>query len=435
MINLGSESEFVEFKKSTNELNEAMNSISAMLNKNGRGTIYFGVKNNGDAIGQQTSDNSLRDVSRKIYEDIKPTIYPFIHYLEGTPGVIVVEFSGQDKPYSSKGKFYMRTFDEDKQIDIKELLKIIFHTDTSNLIWEKLETKEIVEDIDTNLFNDFLKKANECGRIKENDEDIFSNLKKLDLITNNHLNNAGRVLFSKNKPLTLKLCVYASDEKLSFVDILRYEGNIFELSKKGQDYIKEHINYEAKIINDKRVEVPEIPLVAIREAVLNSLVHSSFSETINNEIYITPSVVSVFNPGAFPAGYDPDDFAFNGVESILRNPIISKVLYYSNDVDSWATGFRRIFKVCKENNVKVTYSKKNQGFEIVFHRRHSNITEDETLILNEITNNPNVTIKELANLTRKSLRTVQNIINSIKDKGLIEREGSKKSGKWIIKNL
>ncbi len=434
MINLGSETEFVEFKKSTSELNEAMNSISAMLNKNGKGTIYFGVKNNGDAIGQETSDNSLRDVSRKIYEDIKPTIYPFIHYLEGTPGVIVVEFSGQDRPYSSKGKFYMRSFDEDKQIDIKELLKLIFHNDSSNVIWEKLETEETIKDVDFNLFNNYLKKAFECGRIKENDNDLLSNLKKIGLITNNHLNNAGRVLFSKNKPLTLKLCVYASDEKLSFIDILRYEGNIFELVKKGQDYIKEHINYKADIINDKRVEVPEIPLEAIREAVLNSFVHSSFSETMNNEIYITPTAVSIFNPGSFPSGYEPNDFAFNGVESILRNPIISKALYYSNDIDSWATGFRRIFKICDKNNVKVTYAKKNQGFEIIFHRINSMITEDEKIILNEIANNPNITANELSIKTNKSSRTIQTIMNHLKEKGLIEREGSKKNGKWILKN-
>ena len=310
MINFGKETEYIEFKKSTSELNEAMQSISAMLNKNGKGKIYFGVKNNGDAIGQQISDNTLRDISRKIYENIKPTIYPSIHEVENTPGVIEVEFIGQDKPYSAKEKFYIRSFDEDKQIDIKELLKLIYHNNSSNIIWEKLETDESIEDIDKDLFLDYLERARKCGRINDTNNDIPTNLKKLRLLTNNHLNNAGRVLFSKNKPLTLKLCVFASDAKLSFIDIQRFEGNIFELAKKGQDYIKEHINYEAKIINDKRIEVPEIPLSAIREAVLNSLVHSSFLETTYNEIYLTPSVVSIFNPGTFPSGYDPIDFAF-----------------------------------------------------------------------------------------------------------------------------
>ena len=66
MLNLGLESEVLEFKKSTSELNEGIISIVAMLNKSGKGTLYFGVKNNGDAVGQPYSENTLRDISRKI---------------------------------------------------------------------------------------------------------------------------------------------------------------------------------------------------------------------------------------------------------------------------------------------------------------------------------------------------------------------------------
>ena len=98
MINIGKESELVEFKKSTGELNEGIVSIVSMLNKHGKGTLYFGVKNNGDAIGQMISDNTLRDISRKIYEDINPKIYPSIHEMENMPGVIEVDFIGHDKP-------------------------------------------------------------------------------------------------------------------------------------------------------------------------------------------------------------------------------------------------------------------------------------------------------------------------------------------------
>lgn len=72
-MNLGIESEKIEFKKSTSELIEGVISISAMLNKHGEGIVYFGVKNNGDVIGQKDiNENTLRDVSRKIAEGIKP---------------------------------------------------------------------------------------------------------------------------------------------------------------------------------------------------------------------------------------------------------------------------------------------------------------------------------------------------------------------------
>lgn len=62
-MNLGSESETVEFKKSTGEHKEALQAISAMLNKHGRGELYFGVKDNGDVIGQDVSDATLRQMT------------------------------------------------------------------------------------------------------------------------------------------------------------------------------------------------------------------------------------------------------------------------------------------------------------------------------------------------------------------------------------
>lgn len=349
------------------------------------------------------------------------------------PGIIKVDFFGNDKPYSANGRFYLRVFDEDKQLDVTELLKIINHSDSSNALWEKLETEETIDDVDEELLKKYIEKANSCGRIKELYSDKSSVLKKLGLITNDKLNNAGRILFSKNKPLVLKLAVFASDEKLTFIDINRYEGNLFELNIKGQQYIREHINYSAEIQGSKRIEKPEIPEEVIREAVLNSLCHSSFDSTINNEIYITPTKVVIFNPGCFPSGYEPDDFAYKGVESILRNPLISKILYYSNDVDSWATGFRRIFSLCKKENIKYSYTKKNQGFEIVFYRKICTLLDDELIVINAIKDNEKITTTELAKILGKSRQAVQLIINNLKATGVVERIGSNKTGFWKIK--
>jgi len=432
MKNIGKETEFVEFKKTTSEMKEAMISISSMLNKNCKGTLYFGVKDSGEAVGQQISKETLRDISKSVASDIRPTIYPSIHELEDYPGVIEVKFFGYDRPYSCKGKFYIRSYDEDRQLDINELLKLINHTDSSNMIWEKMESDETIDDVDEDLLKEYIIKANKCGRINE----IYSSkkevLKKLMLINNNYLNNAGRVLFSKNKPLTLKLAVFKTDEKLSFIDIQRYEGNLFQLAKKGQEYIKEHINYNGTIINDKRVEKSEIPEESIREVVINSLCHSSFDETMNNEIYITPTRVVIFNPGSFPSGYEPKDFAFNGVESILRNPIIARTLYYSNDIDSWATGFRRVYTECKENNVKISYIMKENGFEFIFYR-NQNIDEIPTKILEILSKDKNVSTSEISKELNISRRTIQYHINKLKEEGIIERLGSKKTGYWKIK--
>ena len=78
-MNLGIETETLEFKKSTGELKEAVQSICAILNKHQHGELYFGVKSDGTVIGQVVTEESLREVSQKIKNFIEPKIYPEIN--------------------------------------------------------------------------------------------------------------------------------------------------------------------------------------------------------------------------------------------------------------------------------------------------------------------------------------------------------------------
>ena len=68
------ESETVELKKSTSELKEALKSIVSILNKHGKGEIWFGIKPNGEVIGQTVTEKTLRDISKAISDKIEPKI-------------------------------------------------------------------------------------------------------------------------------------------------------------------------------------------------------------------------------------------------------------------------------------------------------------------------------------------------------------------------
>ena len=105
---------------------EAMISISSILNKHHRGKIYFGLKNDGIPFGFTVTDSTVRDVSRKIFEAIRPQVIPTVmsEILDGRE-VIVVEFQGDDVPYSAFGKYYIRTADEDRELSPSELRKIM----------------------------------------------------------------------------------------------------------------------------------------------------------------------------------------------------------------------------------------------------------------------------------------------------------------------
>lgn len=114
-----------------------MISISSILNKHGIGTLYFGVKPNGDICGQDVSESSLRDESRSVYESIRPQIYPAIEevVLDGKH-LIKVEFNGNNTPYSAAGRYYLRTSDEDREVTPEEL-KNFFVSNEYREKWEK----------------------------------------------------------------------------------------------------------------------------------------------------------------------------------------------------------------------------------------------------------------------------------------------------------
>lgn len=117
-MNFGQETEEVEFKESTNELKEGIRSLVSMLNKSQHGTLYFGVKDNGDAIGQQIGKQTIRDISQAISTNIESAVIPTISIVEGTPEnkqVIKIEVSGTDIPYSAYGQYLIRSADEDKK--------------------------------------------------------------------------------------------------------------------------------------------------------------------------------------------------------------------------------------------------------------------------------------------------------------------------------
>lgn len=124
---LGMKSETIDFKESLNNLDKGIISLSAMLNKHGEGTLYFGVKNDGTIVGQtQINENTHIVISRRISEGIEPQIIPHISLeLINDLEVIKVFVRGNDIPYSAFEIYYSRSFDEDKKLDIAGLKALI----------------------------------------------------------------------------------------------------------------------------------------------------------------------------------------------------------------------------------------------------------------------------------------------------------------------
>ena len=335
-----------------------------------------------------------------------------------------VNFSGSKKPYASKGVYYIRIADEDRVLQPHELRQLFEYN--KNISWDAELTDYTVNDIDVKSLETFYKKATACGRLKEEEFDVSRILVKLGLMKKDRLTNAAYYLFSKNDPIVLKMAIFATDEKLTFLDINRVSGNIINLIDIANDYIKKNIRWKADIIEMKRVETPEVPLKALREIICNSFAHARYNSSTEHEITIHPSKIKIYNPGEFPIGYKPEDFIVDNLESIVRNPLILKTLFLSDDVETYGSGFRRVYDECKINDVITEYVLSREGFSFIFIRSVVNgvvndvankeMSKDEQLVLRLLKENPNLTASKIAELINKNSRTIKRITNELKNK-------------------
>lgn len=442
-MNLGKESEVLEFKESTGERKEACESIVAMVNKHGYGVLYFGVFDNGDIKGQMVSDSTLRDIAETITREIEPKITPTIQsiVIEGK-NIIKINFSGTQKPYSAYGKFLIRVGTQNRKMSRDELVRLIKENDYS-LNWEKETTKCSLEEIDDETLKRFYRESVNCGRLEMEEYNKTSLLTILGLLSNGMLTNAGKALFGKNANIGLKVASFATDEKITFNDLKLFKGNIYNLINEAMTYLKNKINWRVEIESTKRYEKPEIPIAALREMVINAFAHANYKNDPEIEINIHPNKITIFNPGSFPDNLTPYDFIEKDISSIKRNPLILETLFRCKDVEKSGTGYKRMNKLCLEENIKWSFENTAYGFYFTFYRNveqpHVLVTdyieelnEEEKIILRLIKEDSKILKTDLAKAINKSEKTVQRHTNSLIEKGYLLRIGNNQYGYWEV---
>ncbi len=311
-MHLYKETETVEFKKSTGELKEGIISIVAMLNKHNRGELYFGVRNDGVVVGQDITDKTLRDISQAISNHIEPELRPS---------------------------------------------------------WDSSPSDKCIDDIDEAELVRFIEKSNANGRMDYSYVSIEDVLTRLDLIKEGRITNTARIMFCRNSGLEMQMAIFATNERLTFNDIKHESGTVTELVSVAEKYIKNNIKWRVELNGSiERKEIPEVPVDAVREALVNSFCHRDYRMSQNNEVSIYKNRIEIYNPGTFPHGLTPQDFIEGSERSVKRNPQLAQMLYYSKEVESFGTGLRRITVACKNAGVKVEFQMLKTGFVVVFYR-------------------------------------------------------------------
>ncbi|MCD8120289.1 MAG: putative DNA binding domain-containing protein, partial [Lachnospiraceae bacterium] len=370
LVNLGPETEVKEYKKSIGEIKEGIISIASILNKHGSGELYFGVTNDGTVLGQEIGDETLRKVSQAIGYHVKPPIYPEICVKEfDGRKTVYVKFKGDRQPYLAYNIPRIRVADEDLVMDQDMYDSLLRQRDDKRKSWESQLSGYTAEDVDMEAFQSYLKKAREAGRITFDTDDKEIVLKKLKLMSGRYLLNAGAALFCKTDINELKMATFATNERLTFTDIRIYSGSIIELADKAEKYVLDAMHWRAEIVGMKRVEIPEIPPEAVREAIINSFAHRVIESGQSNEVAIFKNRIEIYNYGTFPAHMTPEQYFDGNEQPVRRNPLIAGTLYYSKDMENFATGLKRIYDACESAGCRVEFQKKTHGFCVVFYRR------------------------------------------------------------------
>lgn len=145
--------------------------------------------------------------------------------------------------------------------------------------------------------------------------------------------------------------------------------------------------------------------------------HRDWEEPYSVNIAIYSNRIEIDNPGHFTEEATPNDYIEKQEPSRPRNPLIVKILYLSGEIETWGTGLRKIYNVCKKENLKVEFEDRKLAFFVVFYRKdldklventeknlsnkveskvESKLTLNQRKILELISLNPNIILSELS---------------------------------------
>lgn len=436
------ETETVEFKKSTSDLKDAIISMSAILNKHGSGDLYFGLGNDGTVLGQQISAKTLRDVSKTISDHIEPKIYPKIQFLKiRHKTCIKVSFEGKDAPYFAYGRAYMRTADEDRRLSARELEHLILKKNRDKLRWDtEICHKAKLSDISVNKLKAFLKTSGLRY------DSVRNALGKLKLLSDGKPLNAALLFFAKRPQdffpnAKLRCAVFARRDTSFIVDRKEYEGDLFHLIEKAEEYILEHINLGMRIEGLRRIDVPEIEKEAFREAIINAFCHRDYREYDSVNIAIFKDRLEIRSPGLLYGDLTIEKITTEMV-SERRNELIADLFHRVHFIEKWGRGIRLILS--REPGTK--FKEVGKHFIVVFKRKEAaaegvekvpekvteKVTVNQQKILNLIFQNHNITVAELAKAVGISERKIKVNISKLKAKSLLRRVGPDKGGYWEV---
>ncbi|MDR1593390.1 MAG: putative DNA binding domain-containing protein [Prevotellaceae bacterium] len=445
------ESQHIEFKEKWRD--EFLKTLSAFANTAG-GRMYIGIRDDGSVCGINNTTKLLEDLPNKITNilGIQANVYERkkdnLKYIE-----IKINKSSYSVSYS--GGFYIRSGSVTRELTGNALQHFLLTS--NNMTWDEMTVPDASwDEIDEETVRLFIDKAAQTNRlppnIKEyNTKDLFE---RLGLSKKGLLTRAALLLFSKipTHYFLLAVCKIGrflgnSHTDLKMDDLV--ECPLFQMPDRIMETLEsKYMQTEFTYKGLQRIPVWEYPEAALREAIMNAIIHRDYGSNTFFVIKVFDDNMEIWNEGELMEPLDIKSLKKQHL-SRLRNKLIANIFYRSGYVESWGRGTLKMLEDARAGEYKEPEFENFEGGILV--RFERKLLKKETFetkqsisdiykikyaddILKMIKENPMITNKEMSQKLSMSDRNVRRILIELVEAKIIDRIGSKRAGTWVIIN-
>ena len=426
------ETENVEFKSQFTE--EIYKEVIAFANTDG-GVIYVGIDNDGNIVGLSDVDNEYTRITNGIRDAIMPDVTMFVRFAVQDNKVVRITVSeGANKPYYLKGKglkpsgVFVRQGASGVPASPEQIRRMIKESDGDTFEENRSLEQDLTFDAAQRAFGmygvEFSPEKYRALGIVQKKAGIYTNL---------------ALILSDQCAHTIKIAVFSDDACTVFRDSREFGGSVFRQFEDTVNYLA-LCNKTVSVINGiLRSDKQDYPEEAIREALLNAIVHRDYSYSGSIIINITDNRMEFISLGGLLPGLSPDDIR-SGI-SQPRNKNLAGVFHRLKLIESYGTGIRRIFNLysdcAKQPRIEVTTNTfkiilPNMNGEPSGEVKKAAVTPQMQKILDYIKASGQITDREIGELLNLKKTRAFTVAKQMRDLGLIQTVGRGEEKKYIL---
>ena len=426
---MNNENERIEYKREF--IDDIAKEVIAFANTDG-GEIYVGVNDDGTPAPLENTDDTYTRITNSVRDSVAPDVTMFTKYSLNN-GVIKVNVSeGSSKPYYLKSKglkpsgVYIRQGASSVQASPEQIRRMIKLSDGDS--YEEMRSLE--QELTFNAAAETFKKHNipfsedkykALGIVSINDE-LFTNL---------------GLIISDQCRHTIKAAVFADEENINFVDHREFGGSVFSQIENAFEYIMLNNKNRSVFSGIDRIDIPDYPEAAIREALLNAVVHRDYGFSGSIIININSKCIDIISIGGLVSGLSEEDI-MNGI-SQPRNRNLAEMFHRLKYIESYGTGIRKILSLYSDQENKPEITITPNSFRLSLPNRNignsakQDIPSQYQTVIDYLKDNGSMTEEELQELLGIKKTRAYNLYKTMEKDGFIAVLGKGAEKKIILK--